>query len=170
MTKQASIYFTVRGKWPFPTDMLRHDNAVAATLSDEALIQLLSQPHAPQTSGKLRPYAIKLRLKPGNERYGVNVERWKSFGWTVDVTEEVPVSLNSTLAETTPPVKSPSRLERRLREAVRAHVDAVTAFETFEREHPNDSTRRWEAVFNAKCDTYERLKLAIEAVEALVNA
>ena len=57
-----------------------------------------------------------------------------------------------------------------LRKAARTYVDAVTAFREFEREHPNDSTRRWEAVFDTKNNAYEALVTALAKTETVVSS
>lgn len=44
--------------------------------------------------------------------------------------------------------------------AALSYVDAVRAFREFERDNPNDSTKRWDAVFEAKNDAYDRLAAA----------
>jgi hypothetical protein len=38
--------YTVRGIWPFPLDMLRHDDAQATSKTDQELIDRLSREHA----------------------------------------------------------------------------------------------------------------------------
>ena len=45
-----------------------------------------------------------------------------------------------------------------LAQAVKDYIDAVDAFNEFERDHPNDSTKRWDAVFDAKCLAFETLR------------
>lgn len=50
--------------------------------------------------------------------------------------------------------------------AVAALIEATEAFETFERDHPNDATSRWDALLDAKSDAsdaYEAVKIAYKA-------
>lgn len=45
-------------------------------------------------------------------------------------------------------------------------IAAIDAFKAFENENPNDSTKRWDAVFEAKCEAEDALRRALaEAVE-----
>ncbi|MGX1786892.1 hypothetical protein ACWIGM_09160 [Bosea sp. NPDC055332] len=69
--------YTVRGHWPFPTDMLRHDGSRAATSDDQAVIDRLSGEFAPDR-GAFEDAEVKLigSWKP-------NTARWESFGWSV---------------------------------------------------------------------------------------
>lgn len=71
------VTYTVRGSWPFPLDMLRFDDARAASDEDQAFIDRLSQDHATDRED-FRPVNIRLVAprKPGTDR-------WESFGWTV---------------------------------------------------------------------------------------
>lgn len=43
------------------------------------------------------------------------------------------------------------------------YVSAVDAFNAFETEHPNDSTKRWDVVYEAKCDALQRLREILQA-------
>lgn len=80
MAKQFT--YTVRGSWPFPVDMLRHDIARAATDADQAIIDRLSADHA-EGREDFRPVDIHLvaESKP-------NTARWESFGWSVPTDAE----------------------------------------------------------------------------------
>ena len=71
------ITYTVRGYWPFPTDMLRHDGSRAATETDQALIDRLSGDSAPDRAA-FQNVDINLvgPWKP-------NAARWESFGWAI---------------------------------------------------------------------------------------
>ena len=72
-----TIAYTVRGIWPFPVDMLRHDYAVAATAEDKAEIERMSGTHAESREDfKARDIKLIALHKP-------NTARWESFGWSV---------------------------------------------------------------------------------------
>lgn len=73
------IAYTVKGSWPFPTDMLRHDCARAATDADQAIISRLSREHAPDRAA-FRDVQINLIAAEG---WKPNTARWESFGWSV---------------------------------------------------------------------------------------
>lgn len=77
------LTYTVVGIWPFPTDMLRHDEAVAASAADRAMIKHLSGEHAPDRAA-FKKVEIKL-VMDGDWFKGrrPNTKRWESFGWTV---------------------------------------------------------------------------------------
>ncbi len=70
--------YTVRGSWPFPTDMLRYDDSKAATPEDQAMIDRLSSENAPDLESLQNRVSITLigNFKP-------NTARWESFLWTV---------------------------------------------------------------------------------------
>lgn len=69
------MLFTVSGKYPFPTDMLRYDRCFPATSEDaENLVAALDRQQFPKR------FSITLRSDTtGN----VSEERWKSFLWRV---------------------------------------------------------------------------------------
>lgn len=69
--------YTVKGHWPFPLDMLRHDQSAAASTDDQAMIDRLSADHAPDRAA-FKDVEINLvgSWKP-------NTARWESFGWAV---------------------------------------------------------------------------------------
>lgn len=69
--------YTVKGFWPFPLDMLRHDGSRAASDADHAMIDRLSGDHAPDRAA-FADVEINLiaAWKP-------NTARWESFGWSV---------------------------------------------------------------------------------------
>ena len=71
------VRYTVRGSWPFPLDMLRHDGARAASLDDQAKIDSYSADHAPDNS-VFEPIEINL-VGP----HKPNTARWESFTWLV---------------------------------------------------------------------------------------
>jgi hypothetical protein len=76
------IAYTVEGRWPFPTDMLRHDQSRAATPADEEKIAALSGDFSPDGEDGLPKFRIDLVIdEPG--RFRPNVERWESFAWDV---------------------------------------------------------------------------------------
>jgi hypothetical protein len=76
------IEYTVRGHWPFPTDMLRHDGSRPATEADRLMIDRLSQDFAPDRD-VFRDVEIKL-VGPNKQ----NTARWESFGWQVPADKE----------------------------------------------------------------------------------
>lgn len=69
--------YTVRGCWPFPLDMLRHDQSRAATPEDQGKIDRYSAEHAPDRDA-FEPVEIDL-VGPCRP----NAARWESFAWTV---------------------------------------------------------------------------------------
>lgn len=82
--------YTVEGKWPFPTDMLRHDCAQPGTPDSKRLIERLSGPHTDNGFGFHEPVRIELVMEAGDAlpsrpsgRYRPNYRRWESFGWKV---------------------------------------------------------------------------------------
>lgn len=74
--------FTVRGKWPFPLEMLQHDGAKAATPEDQVKIDKFSGEHAPDRD-VFRDVEINLvgPRKP-------STARWDSFIWSVPTDTE----------------------------------------------------------------------------------
>lgn len=78
---QDRVAYKVRGHWPFPTDMLRHDGSRAATEGDAAMIARLSGDYAPDRAA-FRDVEINLvgPRKP-------NTARWESFSWAVPTDE-----------------------------------------------------------------------------------
>lgn len=76
------IAYTVEGSWPFPLDMLRHDDARAASEADQALIDRYSQEFAPDRE-VFQPVKINL---VGPQR--PNTARWESFTWSVPTDTE----------------------------------------------------------------------------------
>ncbi|WP_327210130.1 hypothetical protein [Rhizobium leguminosarum] len=76
------ISYTVEGRWPFPTDMLRHDQSRAASPADEEKIAALSGDFSPGGEDRLPKFRIDLVIdEPGHFR--PNTERWESFDWDV---------------------------------------------------------------------------------------
>lgn len=71
------IHYTVKGHWPFPADMLRHDQSRAATAEDQSMIDRLSGDHAPDRSVFVD---VEINLVGPNKP---NTARWESFGWAV---------------------------------------------------------------------------------------
>ncbi len=74
--------YTVRGHWPFPIDMLRHDGSHAATEADQAMIDRLSSDHAPDRAA-FEDVEINL-VGPFKQ----NTARWESFSWSVPSDDE----------------------------------------------------------------------------------
>lgn len=75
--------FRVVGSWPFPTDMLRRDNARPATAADEAKIARLSGNVAPAAEADRIDVAIDLIIPQGLGYARPDCERWESFSWAV---------------------------------------------------------------------------------------
>jgi hypothetical protein len=76
------VSYTVTGTWPFPLDMLRHDQSRAATPVDQEAIERLSGESAPDAESMSKPTSITLVVDHGG-RFRPNAERWESFGWSV---------------------------------------------------------------------------------------
>lgn len=81
-----SRQYTVVGRWPFPTDMLRRDDAVPASPEDAALIAKLSGEHPPEGHSVGAFHRIELVLGAGMR--SPCVERWASFGWRASQMDE----------------------------------------------------------------------------------
>lgn len=82
--------YTVEGTWPFPLDMLRRDQARAATPADQVLIDRMSGETSDAGFGTGAKVAITLIMESGeptvmrpNGRFLPHATRWESFGWTV---------------------------------------------------------------------------------------
>lgn len=69
--------YTVVGRWPFPLDMLRHDQSAAATPQDQELVDRLS---ADFLSSEVPDGRVSIRLVGPSKP---NTARWESFGWSV---------------------------------------------------------------------------------------
>lgn len=81
--ERKKLTYTVAGCWPFPTDMLRHDEAVAASAADRAMIKRLSGEHAPDRAAFEN---VKIKLVMDGDWFKgrhPNSRRWESFGWIV---------------------------------------------------------------------------------------
>jgi hypothetical protein len=76
------IAYTVEGRWPFPTDMLRYDRSRAATPEDEEKIDALSGMNSPDGLSVEPKIRIGLVIEEGNS-IGPNDARWRSFDWDV---------------------------------------------------------------------------------------
>lgn len=74
--------YTVVGSWPFPLDMLRHDQSRAATPVDQAKIDRLSGESAPDLAALDEKVEITLVAESSGLRF-CNAARWESFGWQV---------------------------------------------------------------------------------------
>lgn len=73
----AETTYTVKGKWPFPADMLRKDGLRAATPADQAIIDSLMEEYAPDRSAF---EDVEITLIGPNKP---NTARWESFKWEV---------------------------------------------------------------------------------------
>ncbi len=74
------VEFTVRGKFPFPLDMLRHDVCWPKSSDDVVRIDESLRQYEIPSSDRAGPWDITLQSK------GTGVPttgRWKSFGWEV---------------------------------------------------------------------------------------
>jgi hypothetical protein len=69
--------YTVKGHWPFPTDMIRYDQATPLGEADLAAITRLSTEHA---TDKAAFDDVEITLV---SRSLPNTKRWESFGWKV---------------------------------------------------------------------------------------
>lgn len=79
MTKNTRSY-TVEGRWPFPLDMLRHDDARGASQQDQDLITRLSGEFCPDDINFRQRYQVALQCPAGVRP---NAARWASFQWKV---------------------------------------------------------------------------------------
>jgi hypothetical protein len=75
----------VRGRWPFPADMLRYDSAEPSTEGDRGLVELLSGRDGicPDGVDMRQKYRVTLRCDMPRPGGGLSVDRWRSFGWEV---------------------------------------------------------------------------------------
>jgi len=73
----AKYRYVVRGRWPFPMDMLRHDMAMGETKEDQDKIDLYSSENV-EDANVFHPTEIKIIgwCKPTGAR-------WESFGWEI---------------------------------------------------------------------------------------
>lgn len=81
MNRSVDIY-TVRGRWPFPPDMLRRDGSHPATEADVELIARLTKDHCDDLSDIRNVVDVTLQMDH-SDNVGPNFERWKSFQWEV---------------------------------------------------------------------------------------
>lgn len=73
----TEMTYVVKGIWPFPADMLRHDGSRAATKADQDVIDSLCEEFAPDRSAFGE---VEISLVGPNKP---NTARWESFGWKV---------------------------------------------------------------------------------------
>lgn len=157
MTK--TVTYTVRGRWPFPLDMLRRDFSKPATPADKELINLASKDTPSHDHPLSRVYEINLISTMSDPRFAPNIQRWESFRWKVTAVN------GKTFAEGPPTTPLPEDLDLMKLAVINAAVGLVEAQESFyrfERDNPGNSTSRWDSVFEAKNDAYDRLKAAVE--------
>lgn len=74
---QTEQSYTVKGCWPFPLDMLRHDGSRAATGEDQEIINRLTSDFAPD---RLVFKEVEINLVGPRKP---NTARWESFSWAV---------------------------------------------------------------------------------------
>lgn len=83
--------YAVTGRWPFPIDMLRYDDAQAASEADALLIQRLSGEFAPDRDAIRTPTTITLTTERSRFWLGYqSAKRWESFGWKSGEAPEAP--------------------------------------------------------------------------------
>lgn len=63
-------HYTVTGFWPFPIDMLRRDDACAASEADQLLIDRLSKDHTDDGFGLSEPVSVNLVMEAGEPSRG----------------------------------------------------------------------------------------------------
>jgi hypothetical protein len=87
--------YSVEGIWPFPLDMLRHDQARAATPKDQDIINRMVGDVSDHDLG-MSKVKIDLVMEGGEPlpgrpkgRWRPNIERWESFGWKVSGDAEI---------------------------------------------------------------------------------
>ena len=78
----ADFHYAVTGRWPFPADMLRRDDAKPATPADAELVERLSGEFAPDGTDFLATHTVNL-VMPEAARRRPNTARWESFDWQV---------------------------------------------------------------------------------------
>jgi hypothetical protein len=78
----SDTMFTVTGMWPFPHEMLKHDNAVPASKADGDAISWMMTELDDDDPRALEPQCIALLLKNAPDRSPDDVA-WKEAGWPV---------------------------------------------------------------------------------------
>jgi hypothetical protein len=104
--------YTVTGRWPFPVDMLRRDDARPASEADQLLIDRLSKDHTEDGFGLIEPVSVNLVMDAGTPSRGFPngrrlplVTRWESFGgWKVSGLPELDEL--ETIRQASKPVKT----------------------------------------------------------------
>lgn len=82
--------YTVCGHYPFPSDMLRYDEAKPLSSKDQAIIDYLAS--ASDENSGLQEVHLICEGKP-------DVARWNSFGWSVTSVKKVVKALPAPLRE-----------------------------------------------------------------------
>jgi hypothetical protein len=83
MARHTDFHYTVKGSWPFPTDMLRRDCSRPATPEDEAIIERLSKPYAEDRDAIRNEVTVSLVIPNAERHMRPLTARWRSFGWDV---------------------------------------------------------------------------------------
>lgn len=78
----ADHTYTVTGRWPFPTDMLRYDGSRPATRADRRKIRRLTASYPSVRRSRTPLVSIDLVI-PGAGLRRPRTARWESFGWQV---------------------------------------------------------------------------------------
>lgn len=78
---ERTFEFQVKGRWPFPLDMLRYDQAEAATSKDQELIDKLSS--SPDDINLREVFTITLKAPYKLQHCIPTDARWRSFLWRV---------------------------------------------------------------------------------------
>lgn len=83
--------YTVTGRWPFPADMLRYDEAQPATPHDAALIERFSNPsESPYLPGSREEREVSITLVSERRAFFLRsncAHRWRSYGWRSSLDE-----------------------------------------------------------------------------------
>lgn len=93
----ATFSYKVRGRWPFPVDMLRFDGSAPATEADRALMSRLSAEHCEDVSYIRDENEVTLVREGVRDLPFGSALRWQSFSWHVvsnsvhRVTDQAPV-------------------------------------------------------------------------------
>lgn len=84
------IEYTVRGRWPFPPDMLRYDDSRPVDLTNQSLVTALSGEFMPAVAAR-KMFDVVLVAETERRNWVPAFERWSSFGWEVTQVDGAPI-------------------------------------------------------------------------------